>query len=92
MKQTFKILLAGVALVAFAGCNEKVNTVDYYVEHEQEREAKLKECLNNPGAMQNNPNCINAHVALNKSLSIKYEKARAQEGNNTGKTMDDYFK
>ena len=79
--------------VAFAGCHEKVNTVDYSVEHEQEREAKLKECPYQPAMqMKNNPNCINAHIALNKSLTTKWEKTRAQEGNKTNQTMDDDFK
>ena len=84
MKIVIKGLLSCIALFVLNGCDEKVYTVDYYFDHRDEMEAKLKECKNNPGVMQNNPNCVNAATASRKSV-VKPLKSN-------GKTMDDYFK
>ncbi|MDR1854476.1 MAG: EexN family lipoprotein [Azoarcus sp.] len=60
--------LAAVSLLALAGCQEEkraeeVRTVDWYVEHTDDLNAKLQECRNNPGELEGTPNCKNAHQA-----------------------------
>ena len=38
-------------------------TVDYYVANREAREARLAECSNDPGALSQTPDCINARQA-----------------------------
>jgi hypothetical protein len=60
--------LAVVALVSFAltGCFDDspetgpVQTVDWYKSHDNERQTMLETCSNNPGELQETPNCVNA--------------------------------
>lgn len=72
-KRTIATILPIGIFVALAGCNEdKVETVrdvQYYMENEESRSAKLKECNNNPGELAGTPNCINASKAKMKSRS-----------------------
>jgi hypothetical protein len=42
---------------------EKIQTVEWYLDHETERTAKLEECHNNPGILKDNANCQNANSA-----------------------------
>jgi hypothetical protein len=51
------------AAVACAPAPE-VLTVSYYREHLDERDAQLKVCAENPGALRDTPNCINARESL----------------------------
>ncbi|NWN81749.1 MAG: EexN family lipoprotein [Halomonas sp.] len=44
-----------------------VKTVDWYKQHEAEREAMLDKCRNNPGELKDDPNCVNAHEAKQAS-------------------------
>jgi hypothetical protein len=62
----FKVLLlAGAALMLnLAGCAEEVHTVEWYKEHKAERDAQLKKCDDNPGQLNNTPNCINARESI----------------------------
>ena len=56
------VLFATSLLVSF-GCEnfgEKVQTVDWYKEHKNERIAVIKKCNENPGELAATPNCINA--------------------------------
>ncbi|MDD4883057.1 EexN family lipoprotein [Sulfuricurvum sp.] len=70
--------------IAFTGCGQDVKTVEYYKEHTDERDAKISECLNNPGTAQGDAGCINAATAERHSTDgIKTNKSG-------GKTMDDY--
>lgn len=67
---------AVVALVGFAltGCFDDtptigpVQTVEWYKEHDDERQAILKRCVNNPGELQETPNCVNA-IQAERALS-----------------------
>jgi len=55
-------LLAGIVCV-LAGCGESpsaAHTVDYYRAHAQERRARVKDCVNDPGSRGRTPDCINA--------------------------------
>lgn len=38
-------------------------TVDYYVSNREAREARLAECANDPGALDQTPDCVNARQA-----------------------------
>lgn len=38
-------------------------TVEYYKANAEQRKAKLKECMNDPGALRNDPLCVNAGEA-----------------------------
>jgi len=60
-KLTLIVILAGLSVLA--GCSEKTRTVEYYMENTEARDAKIKECSNNPGELENTPNCENALAA-----------------------------
>lgn len=65
-----------VALVSFAltGCFDDnkesgpVRDVEWFKTHDDERQAKLEECANNPGELKDMPNCSNA-LEAEKQLS-----------------------
>lgn len=62
--------------IVFTGCGEDVKTVEYYQEHTAERDAKISECLNNPGQAKDDPNCANAGSAkLHSGIAIEPGKA-----------------
>lgn len=71
------LFVIGIAcLFFFSGCSKKetlatgeTHTVEWFKEHNKERQAVLKECSNNPGEMADLPNCQNAETAELK-LSI----------------------
>ncbi len=74
MKFSFTRNIAAVALVSImlTGCfqeAEPVHDVEWYKTHDAERQAKLKECSNNPGELRDTPNCENA-VQAEKALSF----------------------
>lgn len=51
---------------------DAVQTVDWFVAHDQERNKVLATCRNNPGELGLTPNCINAQSAdSNKTWSAK---------------------
>ena len=63
----FILLICGGCKEAEKVATEQVKTVSYYKENLNERLNKLKECANNPGELENTPNCINAAEAnINK--------------------------
>lgn len=52
-------------LMLLSACTPKPEpkTVKYYLENALERDAVRAECKNNPGALKDDPDCINASVA-----------------------------
>jgi len=61
--QNFALVFAAVMVFALSGCTEQaepVQTVDWYKEHKEEREAMVQRCQNNPGEIAMTPNCINS--------------------------------
>ena len=64
-RYTLCMMLFGIFLLA--ACerrpSETTLTVEHYRTHPQEREAKLRECANNPGELALTPNCVNAQQA-----------------------------
>ncbi len=59
------LFLSGV--LGMAACTQEardpVQTVEWYKTHEAERMAVLTRCINNPGQLENTPNCVNARGA-----------------------------
>lgn len=61
-----KTLILTVIAAFLAGCNdtaEPVQTVEWFKEHQAEREATRKRCQDNPGQLSTTPNCMNADRA-----------------------------
>ena len=66
MKKTIWFAALGIML---AGCSgETVRDVDYYKTHKEALEEKLAECVNNPGALKDTPNCVNARTAKSRLI------------------------
>lgn len=42
--------------------------VQFFLDHADDRKSTLKACSNNPGTFKDNPNCINANAAQQKSM------------------------
>jgi hypothetical protein len=51
------------AAVSCAPAPDRANTVTYYREHAEERDATLKRCADDPGALRHQPDCVNAREA-----------------------------
>lgn len=49
--------------IILTGCKEETKSVDYYMQHDEARMEKLKECHN---ASTDSENCRNATEAMNK--------------------------
>ncbi len=60
-----KIICVLMFSILFAGCSkvEKVQTVDWYKKHNDERQQVMKKCNNDPGNLEDDKNCINAFAA-----------------------------
>jgi hypothetical protein len=62
-----RLYLGIVVAISTAACapspNPSHQTVDYYRANTDARKAKLVECENDPGALGQTPDCINAHRA-----------------------------
>ncbi|CAK7035231.1 MAG: hypothetical protein BACC_04460 [Bacteroides sp.] len=56
-------LVVSATALFLAGCNETVNTVDYYVKNTSERQAKMAECSNDASKAERDGNCKNAIAA-----------------------------
>ena len=74
MKQNAVMVLA--LIVVLTGCKEEkhqevVQTVEWFKEHQAEREAQLAKCNSNPGELAATPNCINASRADSSSVWSK---------------------
>ena len=64
-------LAAGVVTTVILACAPKPEpkTVDYYVDNQEARLARLKECANNVGTLKDDPDCLNAKQAALKVWS-----------------------
>lgn len=64
-----RFILIGLTGLSLAACDtEPTRDVQYYLDHKEERTAKLTECLNNPGEKSTPQNCTNALAAEQKAL------------------------
>lgn len=65
MKKLLMLIIISSSLV---GCKEeKVNDVQYYLDHLEELKEQVAKCRNNPGELENTPNCKNAFTAEARS-------------------------
>jgi len=66
MKRKAIFLLLAVSLL---GCNEEeIHDVDYYYKNFDECKKQVEKCQNNPGKLEDTPNCKNAKAAYHKRL------------------------
>ena len=71
MKSLQFVTLLG-SLSILMGCKEESKTVDWYKTHEKERQEMLAKCKNNPGELENTPNCINAKEGEWEAVKNKF--------------------
>ena len=57
------IVVTVSAAVSCAPAPDPANTVTYYREHADERDAALKRCADDPGSLGKQPDCVNAREA-----------------------------
>lgn len=74
IKELQVMAIATISL-ALGGCDEKVQTVDWYIAHKKERKEVLSKCKDNPGTLKNTPNCRNADSA---EQDIELEASRKE--------------
>lgn len=70
MKLKFTILTAAFLSITLVGCgekNEELKTVQYYLDHPEERGEKLKQCYGHLAELGDTQNCKNAETANNKA-------------------------
>ncbi|HMN43829.1 MAG TPA: EexN family lipoprotein [Povalibacter sp.] len=60
-----RLLVSVLAVLMLVACSRKPSeyTVGYYKAHKEERTEKLRECADDPGALRDDPLCINAKQA-----------------------------
>ena len=51
------------AAVSCAPAPDRANTVPYYREHAEQRDAQLRKCADDPGSVGRQPDCVNAREA-----------------------------
>lgn len=60
------VVFSSLLLLSACEKEEVVHDVEWYLAHEDELDAKIEECKNNPGELSKTPNCINAGQAERK--------------------------
>jgi hypothetical protein len=80
-----KLPLIGIAAFVFviqSGCSNETDpekatyTVQEYLAKPEVMRAKLEECANNPGELQNHPDCINVKAAAKQNDIGSYSKLK----------------
>lgn len=70
-----KKLYVGLGLVAvfLSGCSDgtPTQTVEWYKQHDAERKEMNAKCDDNPGKLENTPNCINSKQADNEKANTR---------------------
>lgn len=66
MKKPLILLMLASSLM---GCKEEeIHDVDYYYKNFDECKKQVEKCQNNPGKLEDTPNCKNAKAAYHKRL------------------------
>jgi hypothetical protein len=63
VRKCLGIVVTVSAAVSCAPAPDRANTVAYYREHAEERDAQLKKCTDDPGSLGHQPDCVNAREA-----------------------------
>lgn len=67
------VLVLALPILLVAGCGKAppraLHTVNYYVNNEADRKARLEECRKDAALMRDNPDCINASQAETRVAS-----------------------
>lgn len=71
--------VALVGAMLLAGCSSK-HDVNYYEGHGDDRDAVVAKCQNDPGALQHDPDCVNAIQAKSNDLFTPGKKGHASIG------------
>jgi hypothetical protein len=90
LKPTLGLLAVLLALPAHAqseNATTATHTVDWYVAHGDERKAEVAKCDNDPGDLQNTPDCVNAKDAGPKAVELEAK----QKLDNAGNRIDDAY-
>ena len=61
---SISVLLTAAVVCASCSKTEPPKTVAYYKEHPAERDARMAVCNNDPGLLKNDPDCVNASMAV----------------------------
>lgn len=65
-KKPWMFLVLACSLVGCKGENEEIHDVDYYYKNFDECKKQVEKCQNNPGKLEDTPNCKNAKAAYHK--------------------------
>jgi hypothetical protein len=68
MKKPLMLLALAFSLMGCGEEKEEVHDVDYYDKHFDECKKQVEKCQNNPGKLEDTPNCKNAKAAYHKRL------------------------
>jgi len=74
MKRVIAIGFACLVSVLLASCGKPVHSVDYYKQHEDERNAMLEKCKADPDLITTDENCRSAGDAQALSGSFTHSK------------------
>ena len=66
MKKLLMLLVLTSSLVGCGEEKEEIHDVDYYYKNFEECKKQVEKCQNNPGKLENSPNCKNAKAAYHK--------------------------
>ena len=69
-----KLVLVTLLSLAIVACSKEPKTVDYYLQHEQERTALLEKANSNPGKYLNDSDVINAEAARRRFMMRDWSK------------------
>lgn len=70
MKKIGMLLMVAFSLVGCGEEKEEIHDVDYYYKNFDECKKQVEKCQNNPGKLEDTPNCKNAKVAYHKRMMI----------------------
>ena len=87
MADTMKHLFVLIAASMLVSCDNKQDVsnlgpardVRYYLENPDARKETIAKCNNNPGELENTPDCVNAYDASEEAMNESIDRAIKQE-------------
>lgn len=81
-----RFLLVCIATIALASCDNKdagknsaAHDVQYYLDNPDARKETIAKCNNNPGDLEDTPDCVNAFQASEQAMNDSIDRAIRQE-------------